>query len=75
MEQGRHAIVTVTTTKGQKLIEEIWYEPVTQQELEEKFDNLVTPRVGEEKARRVEGLLKQLESAESIRPLMEELEG
>src|SRR5215471_1426811 len=75
MEQGRHAIVSLTTTKGQKLEEEIWHEPVTQQELEKKFHSLVTPRLGEEKAGRVESLIKRLETAESISPLMEELEG
>src|SRR5712692_6425112 len=75
MEQGRHAIVSLTTTKGQKLEEEIWHEPMTQQELKDKFYSLVTPRLGEEKARRVESLLKGLEGAESIKPLMEELEG
>ena len=75
MEQGRHAVVSLTTTKGQKLTEEIWHEPVTQQELEKKFHSLVTPLLGEEKARRVESLIKQLEKAESISPLMEELEG
>ncbi len=75
MEQGRHAIVSLTTTKGQKLEEEIWHEPMTQQELKHKFHSLVTPRLGEEKTRRVESLLKGLERAESIKPLMEELEG
>src|SRR5262249_3375255 len=75
MEQGRHAIVSLTTTNGRKLTEEFWYEPMTQQELEDKFYSLVTPRLGKEKARRVETLLKQLERAESIVPLMEELEG
>jgi hypothetical protein len=48
---------------------------VTQRELEDKFHSLVTPRLGEEKARRVESLIKRLETAESIGPLMEELEG
>jgi len=75
MEQGRHAIVSLTTTTGQKLEEEIWHEPMTQQELKHKFHSLVTPRLGEEKTRRVESLLKGLERAESIKPLMEELEG
>ena len=75
MEQGRHAIVSLTTTKGQKLEEEIWYGPVTQQELEDKFHSLVTPRLGKEKAGHVESLIKRLETAESISPLMEELEG
>lgn len=75
MEQGRHAIVTLTTTRGQKLQEEVWYQPMTRQDLEEKFKSLVTPRLGEEKTRRVEGILNRLESANSVRPLMEELEG
>jgi 2-methylcitrate dehydratase PrpD len=75
MEQGRHAIVSLTTTKGQKLEEEIWHEPMTQQELNDKFYSLVTTRLGEEKTRRVERLLKGLEGTESIRPLMEKLEG
>lgn len=75
MEQGRHAIVTLTTTRGQKLREEVWYQPMTRQDIEDKFKALVTPRLGEEKTSRVEDMLNRLESAKSIRPLMEELEG
>jgi 2-methylcitrate dehydratase PrpD len=75
MEHGRHAIVTLTTTSGGSYQEETWHRPMDRQELEEKFKNLVTPRWGEEKTFRVAVMLKELESARSVRPLMEELAG
>jgi len=75
MEQGRHAIVILTTSQGQRLEEEVWFQPMTRQDLEEKFRALVTPRLGKAKSLRVQELLNQLESAKSVRPLMEELAG
>ncbi len=75
MEHGRHALVTLMTMRGQAFQEEVWYEPMSRRDLEEKFKCLVTLRWEEGKARCVEGMLNGLESAKSIRPLMEELEG
>jgi 2-methylcitrate dehydratase PrpD len=74
MEHGRHAIVTITTRGEQVLEEEVWYEPMTRQEIEEKFRSLVAPVFGVKKTRRVEKLLNELESTKSVRRLMEELE-
>lgn len=75
MEHGRHAIVSLTTSQGQRLEEEVWFQPMTRQDIEEKFRALVIPRLGKEKSLRVEELLNQLEGAKSVRPLMEELAG
>jgi hypothetical protein len=73
MEAGRHAIVTVGTRDGRTLTEEVWHQPMTGPELDRKFDGLVVPRFGREKSARVAGLLKSLESAASVKPLMSEL--
>ncbi|TAK01405.1 MmgE/PrpD family protein [bacterium] len=75
MEQGRHAIVTLATTGGQRFQEEVWFEPMGRGELEGKFKDLVGRSFSEEKSRRLEKLLNELEGAESVTPLMEELEG
>lgn len=71
---GRHAIVTIGTRDGRMLTEEVWHQPMTTPELERKFDGLVVPRFGKDKSARVAGLLKSLESAAGVRPLMVELE-
>jgi hypothetical protein len=73
MEHGRHAIVTITTISGQKLEEEVWYRPMSRAELELKFEGLVAPRFGPERARDLRALMQTLDSAPSIRPLMEKL--
>ena len=73
MEAGRHAIVTVGTRDGRTLTEEVWHQPMTGPELDRKFDGLAVPRFGREKSARVAGLLKSLESAASVKPLMSEL--
>ena len=73
MEHGRHAIVSLTTVVGVSFLEEVWYRPMSRQELEENFRSLVAPRWGEEKTRRVEKMFQGLESAGSIGALMEEL--
>ena len=75
MEAGRHAIVTITTRDGRTLTEEVWHQPMTGPELDRKFDGLVVPRFGREKSARTAGLLKSLEGAESVKPLMTELAG
>ncbi len=75
LKHGLHAIVTLITAGGLALEEEVWHQPMTRKEIEEKFRSLVTPRLGKEKTRRVEKHLNELESAKSVTPLMEELEG
>ncbi len=75
MAAGRHAIVTIRTRDGRTLTEEVWHQPMTGPELDRKFDGLVVPRFGKEKSARVAGLLKALESAAGVKPLMSELEG
>jgi 2-methylcitrate dehydratase PrpD len=75
MEAGRHAFVTIKTHNGEVLTAEVRYEPMTRAELDLKFDALVLPRFGREKCARVAGLLKGLEAAKSVKPLMAELAG
>ena len=75
MEAGRHAIVTIRTRAGKTLTEEVWHQPMNAAELDRKFDGLVAPRLGAGKSARVAQLLKGLETAASIKPLMLELGG
>jgi 2-methylcitrate dehydratase PrpD len=75
MEHGRHAIVTVTTRDGRMLAEEAWLEPVSAAELAQKFDVLVAPRFGAARTLRVAQLLRELEGAASVKPLMGALSG
>ena len=75
LEHNRHAIVTITTTAGKKLEEEVCYRPMTRPELDQKFDELVTPQAGAQKTRELRALLQGIESAAGIRPLMEKLRG
>ena len=75
MEAGRHAIVTIRTRSGKTLAEEVWHQPMTGDELDRKFNGLVTPRFGKDKSARVVKLLKGLESAGSVRELMADLGG
>ena len=74
LEHGRHAVIIVTTEKDQILQQEVWHEPMKGDELEEKFDGLVAPKWGKEKALRLKERIRELESAKSIRPLMKELQ-
>jgi 2-methylcitrate dehydratase PrpD len=74
LKSGRHAIVTIRTRTGHTLTEEVWHRPMDASELDTKFHGLVTPRFGEDKARRIEGLLKTLDAAASVKDLMAELE-
>ncbi|HEY2919763.1 MAG TPA: MmgE/PrpD family protein [Candidatus Binatia bacterium] len=74
LEHGRHAIIIVTTQDGRVLQQEVWHEPMKGDELEEKFDELVAPKWGKEKTRRLKERIRELESAKSIRPLMKELQ-
>lgn len=75
MEHGRHAIVEITTRAGGRLTKEVWHQPMDGKELDRKFRDLVTPRLGAAKTRRVEALLKRFDSAASVRVLMQELNG
>ena len=75
LQHGRHAVVTVRTSNGQVLQNEVWHEPMKREDLDEKFDSLVAPQWGEEKTRRLKERIRGLESAKSVRPLMEELQG
>lgn len=71
MEQGRHAIVVVRTRDGREIEREVWHEPMTPAELEEKFEGLVGPKFGAERAAELKALCAGLPTAGSIRPLME----
>ena len=75
LEHNRHAIVTIATTAGKKFEEEVWFRPMTRPELDKKFDELVTPQIGTQRAGELSALLQGIESAPSIRPLMERLRG
>jgi 2-methylcitrate dehydratase PrpD len=70
LEAGRRAIVTIRTADGRTLTENVRHEAMTSTELEQKYDDLVTPRFGREKSNRLKDLLKALEGAASVRPLM-----
>ena len=72
-EHNRHAIVTVTTTGGKKLEEDVWFRPMTRQELEQKFEDLVTPRFGSQRTASLRAALEGISGAASVRPLMEAL--
>jgi 2-methylcitrate dehydratase PrpD len=69
-EHNRHAIVKITTTAGKELQEDVWFRPMTRSELEEKFNDLVEPRLGTQRTAHLKALLGSIESAPSIRPLM-----
>jgi 2-methylcitrate dehydratase PrpD len=75
MEAGHHAFVMIKTRNGEVLTADVRYEPMTRAELDLKFDALVLPRFGREKCARVARLLKGLEAAKSVKPLMAELAG
>jgi len=75
MEAGRHAIVTIRTRAGTACTEEVWHTPMSGLELDRKFDALAVPRFGREKSARVARVLKGLDDAASVRPLMLELGG
>ena len=74
-QHGRHAVVSVRTSNGQVLQNEVWHEPMKRKDLDEKFDGLVAPKWGEEKTGRLKERIRGLESAKSVRPLMEDLQG
>ena len=73
LEAGRRAIVTIRTHAGAVVTEEVKHTSMTQDELINKFKYLVEPRFGDSKCARVAALLKGLEAADSVRPLMTEL--
>ena len=73
MDQGRHAIIHIRTIDGRQLENEVWFTPMTRDELATKFDYLVQPILGE-KTTRVKTACEQLAGAPSVRPLMEMLQ-
>jgi 2-methylcitrate dehydratase PrpD len=75
LEHGRHAIVVLRCKDGAHFEQEVWHEPMTGAELEEKFDGLVAPKLGEAKTRRLKEQIRDLENAKSMRPLLRELQG
>lgn len=72
-EAGRRAIVTVRTRAGKAYTEEARYQPMSADELDVKFRELVVPRFGKEKTCRLERMLKGLATAANVRDLMREL--
>jgi 2-methylcitrate dehydratase PrpD len=74
-EAGRRAVVTVKTRSGNSHAEEVHHRPMSADELDAKFRELVVPRFGEEKTGRLEVLLKELAAAADLKALMAELRG
>jgi 2-methylcitrate dehydratase PrpD len=74
-EAGRRAVVTVKTRAGNSHAEEVHHRPMSADELDVKFRELVVPRFGEEKTGRLEVLLKELAAAADLKALMAELRG
>lgn len=74
MDAGRHAIVSITTTAGQIHTREVWHEPMTSEELDRKFFDLVTPVLGAERTNRLAQTLKDMAQADNLQPLMNELQ-
>lgn len=70
LEAGRRAIVTLTTHAGAVHTEDVRHTPMSADELDQKFDGLVTPQYGQAKCTQLAGMLKQLAAAASVRPLM-----
>jgi 2-methylcitrate dehydratase PrpD len=75
MEQGRHAIVIVRTCDGRTFEEDVWHQPMTRAELEHKFRALVGPTFGAARTATLQRLCRQVDTAASLRPLMQELRG
>ncbi|MBI3045310.1 MAG: MmgE/PrpD family protein [Betaproteobacteria bacterium] len=74
LQAGHRAIVTIRTRGGGALTGEVRHRPMDAAELDRKFRELVEPRLGGEGTDRVGRLLKQLDSAASVKPLMEALQ-
>jgi 2-methylcitrate dehydratase PrpD len=75
MQQGRHAIVIIRTREGRTFEDEVWHQPMTRAVLEHKFRALVGPTFGAARTAKLHMLLSDVETAASIRPLMQELHG
>ena len=73
LEHGRHAIVTVKLRNGESFREEVWFQPMTNDELKDKFHTLVIPRLGDEKTYFLEKLIYDLEYSASVRSLLNAL--
>jgi 2-methylcitrate dehydratase PrpD len=75
MNQGHHAIVIVRTTDGRSFEREVWHQPMTRSELEQKCEGLITPRFGAKRATEIKAVCDEVGGAQSIRPLMALLGG
>jgi 2-methylcitrate dehydratase PrpD len=75
MEQGRHAIVIIRTREGRTFEDEVWHQPMTRAELEHKFRVLVGPTFGAARTATLHRFLSDVETAASIRPLVQALHG
>jgi 2-methylcitrate dehydratase PrpD len=75
LKHGRHAIVTLKTRDGRQFQKEVWHETMNRSDLEKKFDELVSVKFGDERTRRLKECIRGLEKAQSLRPLVTELQG
>jgi 2-methylcitrate dehydratase PrpD len=73
--QGRfRAIVTIKTRDGREFRRDSTYRPMTEQDVDVKFLDLVTMRAGEDKARQLASVLKRLDTVGNISDVMTSLE-
>jgi 2-methylcitrate dehydratase PrpD len=73
-EYRHHGAVTVTTKDGRSLYKEGDWKRMPEENLDAKFAELVSLRVGEAKARELAQVLKRLDTASSIADIMTQLE-
>ncbi len=70
-EEGRfRAMVTIETRDGRRLVRESFYRPMTEEDLDAKFADLVGMRAGEDQARQLADALKGLENAANVSDVM-----
>lgn len=75
LEAGRRAIVTIKTKDGAVLSEDVKHTPMSPAELADKFERLVTYRLGAASCAVLAAMLRELPAAASVRPLMTALAG
>ena len=69
--EGRfRALVTIETRDGRKLTKESFYRPMTEEDLDAKFADLVGMRAGEERARQLAAALKGMENVANVSEVM-----
>lgn len=74
-EEGRfRAMVTIETGDGRRLSRESSYRPMTEEDLDAKFADLVGMRAGEDKAQQLAEALKGLENAANVSDVMSLME-